>query len=146
MDLVVYDDRDQRYVPLLVALALALVTAALVGGLAFLLGREPAVPAAPLSAVSAPRSGLSAPQAGARDETGCTAAFEQAQAALRLATRMEGALDEQTRRMDDLLAERLTREQVLDRSLPPLTAAAKDRRAFLDAVSTFEQARAACQQ
>lgn len=138
MDLVVYDDSDQRYVPLLVAVVFALVVATLIGALAFFLGRRPAEAAAPLSGVSSPRAAVQA-------DTGCAAALERAQEALELGARMEGALEEQTSVMDELLAKRLTSAQVLDRALPPLTAGAKDRQAFLAAVTVYEQARAACQ-
>lgn len=139
MDVVVYDDRDQRYVPLLVACVFALVVATLVGGLAFFLGRQPA-------AAEAPPSGVSAPQAGVQEDPDCAPVFERAQAALDLGSLLDAALEEQTSLMDELLAKRLTREQLLDRALPPLTAGAKDRQAFRAAVASYEQARAACQE
>jgi len=48
--------------------------------------------------------------------------------------------------VDELLARRATAEQVLDEALPPLTAGAKDRRVFLEAVTAYQQARADCRQ
>lgn len=136
MDLVVYDDREQRYVPLLVALCAALLVGVLVAGLAFFLARDE--PAEQLGQVTPP-------QAGAQQEpTSCAAALEEADAALAIATRLELALTEQTRVMDELLARRLTEQQALDRALPPLTGAAKDRQALRDAMTTYRQAREAC--
>jgi hypothetical protein len=137
VDLLVYDDEDKRYVPALVALGGALLVALVIGTLAFFLGRTP--PAEPVG-------GVTSPQAGSQQPSSCQAALEQAEAALTLATRLETALREQTSVMDELLARRLTQEQALDRALPPLTAGAKDRQAFLDAVTTYRQAREACQQ
>lgn len=141
MDVVVYDDRDQRYVPLLVSLVATLLVATLVGGLVYFLGRQPA-------AASPPASGVSAPQAGVQETAvaDCRPALERAETALGIATRLEGALGTHTAVMDELLAERLTREQVLDRSLPALTATAKDRQAYLAAVTAYQEARAECEQ
>jgi hypothetical protein len=79
-------------------------------------------------------------------EPTCTPALEQADAALEIADRLEGALREQTSVMDDLLATGVTTDQALDRALVPLTAAAKDRQAFVDALAGYQQARADCQQ
>ena len=139
MDVVVYDDRDQRYVPLLIALVFALVLATIASGTAYYMVRQPAAAAAPLSGVSAPRAAV-------QGDAACAPVLERAQAALELGSLLDAALEEQTSVMDGLLAKRLTREQVLDRALPPLTAGAKDRQAFRAAVASYEQARAACQQ
>jgi hypothetical protein len=135
VDLLVYDDEDRRYVPALVALGGALLVALVIGTLAFFLGRTE--PAESLS-------GVSPPQAAVQEESTCAPALQEADEALALANRLEIALREQTAVMDDLLAKRLTEAQALDRALPRLTAGAKDRQAFLDAVTTYRQAREAC--
>jgi hypothetical protein len=137
VDLLVYDDEDQRYVPMLVAICGAVIGAMIIGGLGYYFGQaRPVRSADPIVAVTEP--------AAARQSSECAAAIERADGALTVATRLEGALREQTSVMDDLLAERVSREQALDRSLPPLTNAAKDRQAFLQAVATYERSRAAC--
>lgn len=139
MDVVVYDDEDKRYVPLLVATLAVLLAALLVGALAFQLGRSGS--AEPLGAVTAPQ-----PAATAQRDPACDPAIERADAALELGDRLARSLSEQTSLMDELLASRATAEQVLDRSLPPLTAGAKDRQAFLAAMTAYSQARAECPQ
>ena len=152
MDLVVYDDKEQRYVPLPVALCAALLAALVVGGLTFQLARSQAGAAEPQAGVSQPQAGVSEPQAGVTDpqadpgEPGatCAPAIQRADAALELGDRLAGSLSEQTSLMDELLAERATADQVLDRALPPLTTGAKDRQAFLEALTAYQQARAEC--
>jgi hypothetical protein len=59
---------------------------------------------------------------------------------------LEGALRDQTTVMDDVLARRVSNDQALDRLLPRLTTAAKDRQAFVDALASYQEVRAACQQ
>jgi hypothetical protein len=152
VDLVVYDDKEQRYVPLPVALCAALLAALVVGGLTFQLARSQAGAAEPQAGVSQPQAGVSEPQAGVTDpqadpgEPGatCAPAIQRADAALELGDRLAGSLSEQTSLMDELLAERATADQVLDRALPPLTTGAKDRQAFLEALTAYQQARAEC--
>jgi len=48
--------------------------------------------------------------------------------------------------LDELLSRRATASEVLDRALPPLTAAAKDRQAFRKAMTDYQQAQAECEQ
>jgi hypothetical protein len=173
VDLVVYDDKEQRYVPLPVALCAALLAALVVGGLTFQLARSQAGAAEPQAGVSQPQAGVSEPQAGVSEpqagvsepqagvsepqagvtdpqadpgEPGatCAPAIQRADAALELGDRLAGSLSEQTSLMDELLAERATADQVLDRALPPLTTGAKDRQAFLEALTAYQQARAEC--
>lgn len=136
MDLLVYDDEDQRYIPALVALCGALLVALVIGALAFFLGRSEPVEQF---------SGVTEPQAAVGQPT-CTPALERADAALEIAARLEVSLAEQTTLMDELLASRATAEQVLDQALPQLTAGAIDRQRFLDAITAYQQARADCQQ
>ena len=93
---------------------------------------------------AAPVSELTAPQAARQEQPTCAPALQQADTALELAARMEGALREQTSVMDELLAKRVTEQEALNRALPPLMAGAKDRQAFLDAVTTYRRAREAC--
>jgi hypothetical protein len=143
VDVVVYDDADKRYVPLLVAAVLALLAGLVIGGLSYELGRRQP---GPQLGAAGPVGGVSEPQAAARADDACVPAVERAQAALDIATRLSGALEEQTSVMDELLADRVTQSQALDRSLPVLTTAAKDRQEFADALTAYEQARAACQQ
>jgi hypothetical protein len=144
VDVVVYDDMDKRYVPLLVAIGSALLAAMIVGGLSYELGRSE--PSAPLSSVSESQDGgVTEPQAGSAADPTCSAAVERADAAVAIGERLERSLAGQTSLMDELLAGRATSEQVLDEALPPLTASAKDRQAFLEAVTAYREARADCQ-
>ena len=137
-----YDDEDRRYVPALVALCGALLVALAIGALAFFLGR-----AQPVEQVGSEQvGGVTPPQAAVVEQPDCGPALERAGAALELGNGLERALSEQTSLVDELLAGRATAEQVLEQALPPLTAGAKDRQAFLDAVAAYEQARADCQQ
>ena len=145
MDVVVYDDMDKRYVPLLVAIGSALLAAVIIGGLFYELGRSQQ-PVAPLSSVSDSQEGeLTEPQAGTAPDPACSAAVERADAALAIGDRLERSLAGQTSLLDELLAGRATSEQVLDRALPPLTAGAKDRQAFVEAATAYREARADCQ-
>jgi hypothetical protein len=140
VDLLVYDDSDRRYVPLLVALCGALIAAMIIGGLAYFLGQTQ-------PAQSAERvGGVTAPAAGTQVDPTCAPAIERADQALSVASRLESALREQTSVMDDLLAKRVSKDEALDRLLPRLTTAAKDRQAFVDALASYQQVRAACQQ
>jgi hypothetical protein len=139
VDVVVYDDRDKRYVPLLVALGSAALAATIVGGLTYELGRSQSVESQPLSSVTEP-------QAAALEDPTCASSVERADAAVAIGERLERSLAEQTSLMDELLARRATSEQVLDQALPPLTASAKDRQAFLQAVTAYRQAQDECRQ
>jgi hypothetical protein len=144
VDVVVYDDMDKRYVPLLVAIGAALLAAMIIGGLSYELGRSQ--PSAPLSSASeSQEGGVSEPQAGTAADPTCSAAVERADAALAIGDRLERSLAGQTSLLDELLAGRATSELVLDRALPPLTAGAKDRQAFVEAATAYREARADCQ-
>jgi hypothetical protein len=138
VDLLVYDDRDRRYVPVLVALLGLLIWAMIIGGLAYYLGQT-----RPVSSGGQIVS-VTKPQPGAREQ--CASAIEEADSALAAASRLEGALRDQTTVMDDVLARRVSNDQALDRLLPRLTTAAKDRQAFVDALASYQEVRAACQQ
>jgi hypothetical protein len=142
VDVLVYDDNDRRYVPLLVALSSALLAGLVIGGVGFGLGRSN--PIQPVSGVTEPQAAQG--QSPVAAESTCAALVERADAALGVGARLETALAEQTSVMDELLAQRASSEQVLDRALPPLTAAAKDRQAFLAAVTAYQDARASCEQ
>jgi hypothetical protein len=146
VDVVVYDDRDNRYVPLLVALGSAALTAAIVGGLTYELGRSQPAESQPLSSVSEPQAGGAAAPSGATIDPTCASSVERADAAVAIGERLERSLAEQTSLVDELLAGRATSEQVLDQALPPLTASAKDRQAFLQAVTAYRQAQDECRQ
>lgn len=143
VDLLVYDDEDQRYVPVLVALCGALLVALLFGTAAFLFGRGQPVESP--TAMTQTQGSVTEPQTAAvEDERACEAAIERADAALDVGGRLEQSLSEQTSLMDDLLARRAPADQVLDRAVPPLTQSAKDRAAFQEALTAYEQARADC--
>jgi hypothetical protein len=135
VDLVVYDDRDRRYVPLLVALGATIIAAMIMGGVAFDLGRARS---------GTPIGGVTGPAAGALEEPTCVSALDRADEALASAVRIERTLSEQTALMNDLLAQRITREQALTRAVPPLAAAGPDRRAFQDAFTAYQGRRAGC--
>ena len=164
MDLVVYDDDEKRYVPWAVALAGALLVAVLAAVLAFVLARttggddeaaalagatapEPA--SAPSeSAMSEPDASDTAtatdPAAGAAQPAGCPEALTRADAALARGETLTEFLAQHTQIMDELLAERLTRESALDQTLPVLTDGATERKRFAEDLAAYEQARAQC--
>jgi hypothetical protein len=133
--LVVYDSRDRRYVPLLPSLGSAVLATMVIGGVAFEAGR---------ARQAEPLGGVSGPAAAVRTDPACELALRGADDALALAARLDRALGEQASVLQDLQAERLTRQQALSRAVPPLTAAAADRRAFRDALTTYQVTRADC--
>jgi hypothetical protein len=135
VDLVVRDDRDRRYVSLLVTLGAAGLAAMVLGGLAYEVGRSQ--PTEPLAA---------GPSAAVLEEPECALALDRVDAAVAAGLRLERALTEHARAIDDLRARRTTREQALSRAVPPLRGAAEDRRAFKDALSTYQGRRAACRE
>jgi hypothetical protein len=140
VDLLVYDDEDQRYVPMIVALCGALLVAMIIGGLAYFLGQSSTASSTGLVA------GTTAPQAGTQGDPACEPAIERADRALSAASRLEAALREQTSVLDDLLARRISEGEALEQFLPRITTAAKDRQAFVDALASYQEVRAACQQ
>jgi hypothetical protein len=155
VDLVVYDDDDHRYVPWRVVLAALLLVAALVGAATFVLGRSAAgaeevgglsalepVTAPSTPASSAPASSSPSPE-GSSAPT-CASALTRADAALERSQRLEQALAEHTRLMDELLAQRLDTQQALDQTLPVLTEGATQRRLFAEDVAAYERARQEC--
>ena len=92
-------------------------------------------------------AGVSAsPGSGVWGDARCALALQRADVALELGDRLERSLFEPASLVDELLAARATADEVLDRALPPLTAGAKDRQAFLEALTAYEQARAGFQQ
>lgn len=133
-----YDEKDRRYVPLLVALCTALLLAAVVGGLGYGLGKGQGQEPAQLS-------GVTEPQAGSAEPPPCGPAIEGADAALGLGARLDAALAQHSSVLDDLRTARATPEQVLER-IPALGATTEQRQAFLDAVRDYEQARSGCLQ
>lgn len=166
MDLVVYDDDERRYVPWAVALSALAVVAVLAAGAAFLLGRQSSEDAA-LSGVDAPEAAtapspaeepvvptsvppvspdpeVSPPVAAPTSTPACAQALLQADAALERSIAIEKALAEQTRVMDELLAQRVSTEQALDEMLPVLTEAATDRKRFREQIVELEGTREDC--
>ncbi len=153
MDLVVYDDDDHRYVPWGVVLAALLLVAAVVGAGTFLLGRSASStdeiggvralePATAPSASGAPAESSPSPAAGPAPS--CADALAQADAALERSERIEQALAEHTRLMDELLAQRLDTQQALDQTLPVLTQGATERRLFAQELAAYERSRQEC--
>jgi hypothetical protein len=74
----------------------------------------------------------------------CAAALAEADALAERSTALERALEEHTRIMDDLLAQRVTTDRALDETLPVLTGAATDRDRFADELAAYRSSRAAC--
>jgi hypothetical protein len=74
----------------------------------------------------------------------CIDALGQADTVLERSTALQQALAEQTRVMDELLAQRLTTDQALDRSLPVLTRGATDRKLFEQELAAYQRSRGAC--
>lgn len=155
MDLVVYDDDEKRYVPWAVALAAVLLVALLTAVLTFLLARqasgsedEQAVTGTsspePATAPSSAPPTAAAPAAGPSPVPACVAALLRADAAVTQAQSVEQALAEHTAIVDELLAERITAEQALDRALPVLTDGATARRQLEQAVGAYRDARERC--
>ena len=152
MEVLVYDEEDRRYVPLVAALVLALIVAVVSAGLALLLGtRADAAPgraAAPAAAqTTAPSPAVSPPPVPTGDaeaDQACTVLAERADVALERSRRLVAALEAHTRVMDELLAGRLTAQQALDRDLPTMTQSASDRAQFADELAAYERARSAC--
>ena len=161
MDLVVYDDDEKRYVPWAVALAALLLVALLTAGLTFLLVRqasgaeepqavggvaspEPATaPSTPAPPTPAPAGETPAP-AAATAAPACEAALARADAALTRAEAVEQALADHTEIVDELLAERITSDQALDRALPVLTDGATERRLLDEALTAYRESREEC--
>ena len=156
MDLVVYDDDEKRYVPWAVALAALLLVALLTAGLTFLLARQASGAEDPQSVggvtspepatapSSAPPSAAGSTPVGPTEAPDCDAALLQADAVLSRAEAVEQALADHTAIVDELLAERITADQALDRSLPVLTDGATARRQLEQARDAFEQSREEC--
>ena len=157
MDLVVYDDDEKRYVPWAVALAALLLVALLTAGLTFLLARQASGSEEPqaVGGVSSPEPATApstpGPPAGGTSTPGadpgtpaCEAALARADAALTRAEAVEQALADHTAIADELLAERITPEQALDRSLPVITDGATDRRLLDEALTAYRQSREEC--
>lgn len=136
MEVLVYDEDDRRYVPLAVALLAAVLGVAIVGGLGYALGQEPQSEA--LSTVTEPQA------ATVPEPPACAAAVEQADAAFSLAAQLDAALAQHASVLNDLLGERVTRQELLDGAVAPLAVTTQDRVTFLNAVGAYEQARAAC--
>ncbi len=57
---------------------------------------------------------------------------------------MDEALGQHTEIMDELLAERITPAQALDRTLPVLTDGATERQRFEEAVAAYRDSREEC--
>jgi hypothetical protein len=146
VDVVVYDEEDRRYVPLVFVLLLALllaVLAVLATGLALRGGSEAAA-----SGAAIPRQQTSSDQAGTvvQPSGDCLAALERGDTTVARAERLESELKAHTEAMDDLLAKRITADQLVDRSLPVLTESATDRRRFAEELKAYQAARRACGQ
>lgn len=135
MEVLVYDEDDRRYVPLAVALLAALLGMAIVGGLGYVLGQEPQ---------SEALSSVTEPQAATVPQPACVSAVERADAAFSLAARLDAGLAEHASVLDDLLEERSTPQELPDGAVPPVAVTTEDRLAFLEAVRSYEQARAGC--
>ena len=151
MELVVYDDDDRPYVPWRVVISALLVLAAVVGTLTFLLGRSVST-ADEITGVGVPEpatapsaaAGTASPEADTSARPTCFGALAQADATLERAQQIERALAEHTRLMDELIAQRLEAEQLVDQSLPVLTRGATERRRFAEELQAYELARQAC--
>jgi hypothetical protein len=149
VDLVVYDDDEKRYVPWAVALTALLLVALLTAGLTFLLARQASGSEEPqaVGGVSSPEPATApttpAP-ASATAAPACEEALLRADAALTRAEAVEQALADHTAIVDELLAERITADQALDRSLPVLTDGATDRRLLDEALTAYREAREEC--
>jgi hypothetical protein len=161
MDLVVYDDDEHRYVPWAVALTALAVVAVLAAVVAFLVGRQSSETQA-VGGVSAPQAvtapsqerseapssaagpSASSPAAVPAGTPACAEALAQADAALQRSVAIEQALAEQTRVMDELLAERVSTPQALDEVLPVLTDGATERKRFRELMVEYEQLRESC--
>ncbi len=164
MDLVVYDDDEKRYVPWAVALAAVLLVALLTALLTFLLARrasgseaEQAVggvsapePATAPTDTASPTASAAPPSPAApaavepAPAPGCVAALLRADAALERSVAVDEALAQHTAIMDELLAERITPQEALDRTLPVLTDGSTERRRFEEAVTAYQEARQEC--
>ena len=151
MELVVYDDDDRPYVPWRVVLSALLLVAAVVGAVTFLLGRSVSS-ADEISGVSSVQpatapsgaAGTASPRAGTTPRPTCFGALAQADAALEHSERIEQALAEHTRLMDELIARRLDADQLVEQSLPVLTQGATERRRFAEELQAYELARQVC--
>ncbi len=147
MDVVVYDEEDRRYVPLVGVLVLALVVAALTAGVSLLLLRDSGEAGAatpPPAAVSRPQPGSVDPTLGTGDSGACQEAVQRADVVVRRSERIADALASHTRVMDDLLAGRTTAQQALDRDLPALTEGATDRERLAEERAAYQRSRDAC--
>ena len=157
MDALVYDERDRRYLRLLVVLQLVAGAAVLAAAVTYLVVHHPSstptggsfisaasgplVPADP--AATTPPVGAADPQAGATS-TSCAQAFATADAALSRAGLLGRELAAHTKVLDDLLAKRTNAAGVLDQSLPILTEAATDRLRFAEELKAYQDARKGC--
>jgi hypothetical protein len=150
VDLVVYDDDEKRYVPWLVALAAVLLVALVTAGVTFLLARQASgTDGADLGGLTSPAPASAPPSAspsggGTAASASCLTALLRADEALERSVAVEQALTEHTGIVDELLAERITLEQALERALPVLTAGATERQAFEEQLAAYTQAREAC--
>ncbi len=91
------------------------------------------------------RPSVPPPAAPAQDAPApCLDALGQADAVLERSAALQEALAEQTRVMDELLAQRLTTDQALDQSLPVLTRGATDRKLFAEELASYQRSRGAC--
>lgn len=141
MQVVVYDEEDRRYVPVLLVGLLVVLVAVLSAVLARSVADPPARAGAP---VAAPSRGTSEPQAGTSLDEQCVAALQRADAALERGTRLGSALAKHTAVVDDQLAGRLSAEKALQRQLPLLTTASTERRLYADDLAAYRAARSAC--
>jgi hypothetical protein len=163
VDLVVYDDDEQRYVPWRVALVALLLAALLTAALTFLLVRqasgaqdqqavggvsspEPATAPSetPSSAPTSAAPTSAAPVAAPTQDPSCRDALLQADAALERSVAIDEALTKHTQIIDELLAERIDAQAALDQSLPVLTDGATERRRFQQDLQAYSQARQEC--
>ena len=156
MDLVVYDDDEKRYVPWAVALGAALLLALLVAVLTFFLARQASgdegeQPVRGVSSGEPATRPSEAPSAASPSSTAapaaapaCEAALQGADAVLERSVAVDEALAEHTGIMDELLAERITADQALDRTLPVLTDGATERRRLEEAIAAYRASREEC--
>lgn len=149
MDLLVYDEDDQRYVPWTVAAVAVVVAVVLAAGLSLLAARAAADPPGSSSsqagAGAAPvPQGIQAPSGDPAPTDACTEALRRADVVLERSNRLEQALAEQTRVMDELLAQRLSPVEAQDQALAGLTEAAADRQRFAQELADYQDARTTC--
>lgn len=151
MDLLVYDEDDQRYVPWTVAAVAVVVAVVLAAGLSFLAARAAADPTGSSSSQAgggaAPGpvpQGIQGPSGDQAPTQACSDALRRADVVLERSSRLEQALAEQTRVMDELLAQRLSPVEAQDQALAGLTEAAADRQRFAEELTDYQDARTTC--